>query len=58
MSASEMSVETLQKSLAANGLAQYGTKEQMLHRLLTGGSEKKLSLATVAASVFAPCVGV
>ena len=41
MSASEMSVETLKKSLAANGLAQYGTKEQMLHRLLTGGSEKK-----------------
>ena len=41
MSASEMSVETLKKSLAANGLAQYGTKEQMLHRLLTGGTEKK-----------------
>ena len=33
MSASEMSVETLKKSLAANGLAQYGTKEEMLHRL-------------------------
>ena len=41
MSASEMNVETLKKSLAANGLAQYGTKEQMLHRLLTGGTEKK-----------------
>ena len=41
MSASEMSVETLKKSLAANGLAQDGTKEQMLHRLLTGGTEKK-----------------
>ena len=38
MSATDMSVETLMKSLAANGLAQYGTKEQMLHRLLTGGS--------------------
>ena len=35
MSASEMSVETLKKSLAANGLAQYGTKEQRLHRLET-----------------------
>ena len=41
MSATDMTVETLKKSLAANGLAQYGTKEQMLHRLLTGGSEKK-----------------
>ena len=41
MSASEMNVETLKKSLAANGLAQYGTKEQMLHRLLTGGTDKK-----------------
>jgi len=41
MSASDMNVETLKKSLAANGLAQYGTKEQMLHRLLTGGTEKK-----------------
>ena len=40
-SAVDMSVESLKKSLAANGLAQYGTKEQMLHRLLTGGTEKK-----------------
>ena len=41
MSATEMSVETLKKSLAANGLAQWGTKEQMLHRLLTVGTDKK-----------------
>jgi hypothetical protein len=41
MSAREMFVETLKKSLAANGLAQYGTKEQMLHRLLTGGNREE-----------------
>ena len=41
MSSVDMSVETLKKSLAANGLATYGTKEQMLQRLLSGDSEKK-----------------
>ena len=41
MSATDISVETLKKSLAANGLSQWGTKEQMLHRLLTGGTDKK-----------------
>ena len=41
MSATEMSVESLKKSLAANGLAQYGTKGQMLPPHLTRGPEKK-----------------
>ena len=41
MSASEMSVDMHNKSLAANGLPQYGTKEQKLQRLLTGGARQK-----------------
>jgi hypothetical protein len=37
----DLSVVMLKKSLAANGLPQYGTKEQMLARLLGGGEKKK-----------------
>lgn len=42
MATIDLSVDMLKKALAANGMAQYGTKEQMLTRLL-GGSEKKKS---------------
>ena len=37
----DLSVDMLKKSLAANGLPQYGTKDQMLARLLGGGEKKK-----------------
>ena len=41
MSAAYLSVAMLKKSLEANGLASYGTKEEMLQRLLAGGTKKK-----------------
>ena len=41
MSAADLSVAMLKKSLEANGLASYGTKEEMLERLLAGGGKKK-----------------
>lgn len=42
MSAADLSVAMLKKSLEANGLASYGTKEEMLVRLLSGGGKKKV----------------
>ena len=41
MSAADLSVAMLKTSLEANGLASYGTKEEMLKRLLAGGGKKK-----------------
>ena len=41
MSAADLSVAMLKNSLEANGLATYGTKEEMLQRLLAGGGKKK-----------------
>ena len=43
MSAADLSVAMLKKSLEANGLASYGTKEEMFARLLECGTGKKKS---------------
>lgn len=56
----DYSVDTLKKALAANGLPQYGTKEQMLNRLLTPGGataksapKKKKATSTATSAVTA-----
>ena len=41
VNAADLSVEMLKKALAANNLPQYGTKEQMLQRLIAPANPKK-----------------